>query len=196
MVNKKKILVLLGHPDWDSMCGYLATRYQEGAEEAGHEVRRVNIGDIQFDPILHKGYKVIQALEPDLISLQKDFNWADHIVVLYPNWWSTMPAKLKGLFDRFFLPGFAFRINKGTIIPSWQKLLKGKTGRIIITMDSIPILIRIFVGDYSNEIRRGIFWYSGIWPTKVTPIGPIQTMGPEKRTAWGDKIAQFGKEAK
>ena len=158
---KKKILVLLGHPDWDSMCGYLATRYEEAAIVAGHEIRRVNIGEMQFDPILYKGYKTIQELEPDLLLLQIDFKWADHIVVLYPNWWSTMPAKLKGLFDRFFLPGFAFKMNKGSLIGTWKKLLKGKTGRIIITMDNHPFFARLLVGDYSNEIRRGIFWFAG-----------------------------------
>jgi len=194
-MNKKKVLVLLGHTDWDSMCGYLATKYEEGAREAGHEVRRVNIGDMQFDPILHKGYKVIQALEPDIIKLQGDFNWANHIVVIYPNWWSTMPAKLKGLFDRMFLPGFAFRMNKGSLTGSWIKLLKGRTARVIITMDQHPFMTWLHVGDYSNEIRRGIFWFAGVWPTNVTSLGPIDRMSPEKRAKWGDKIFNFGKKA-
>lgn len=193
-MHKKKILVLLGHTDWDSMCGYLATRYEEGARDAGHAVRRVNIGDIEFDHILHKGYKVIQDLELDLIKLQNDFNWANHIVVLYPNWWSTMPAKLKGLFDRMFLPGFAFRMNKGSFLGTWQKLLNGKTGRIIITMDQHPFLTWLQIGDYSNEIRRGIFWFAGIWPTKVTSIGPIERLSPEQRAKWGDKVALLGRK--
>lgn len=196
MIYKKKILILLGHTDWDSMCGYLATRYEESAKEAGHEVRRVNIGDLEFDPILHNGYKTIQALEPDLIKLQEDFNWANHIVVSYPNWWSTMPAKLKGLFDRFLLPGFAFRMNKGSLLGTWNGLLKGKTARVIITMDQHPFLTWILIGDYSNEIRRGILWFCGVWPVRITSIGPIGHMGPEERTKWGDKIAKLGKEAK
>ncbi len=196
MTHKKKILVLLGHTDWDSFCGYLATRYEEGARQAGHDVRRVNISDLEFDPILHKGYKVIQALELDLVKLQGDFNWADHIVIAYPNWWSTMPAKLKGLFDRFLLPGFAFRMNKGSLLGTWQKLLKGKTARVIITMDQHPFLTWLLIGDYSNEIRRGILWFCGIWPAHVTSIGPIQRLDPEQRTKWGDKIAKLGKLAK
>lgn len=186
----------MGHPDWDSFCGYLAKRYFDEAVSAGHDVRQVNIGDVEFDPILHKGYKVIQALEPDLKVVQANIKWADHLVVIYPNWWSTMPAKLKGLFDRAFLPSFSFRMKKDSIIGLWQKLLSGKTGRVIITMDGIPIINRIFIGDYSNEIRRGIMWFCGIWPTRVTSIGPVQRMDPEKRAKWGDKVAKMGAMAK
>ncbi len=81
----KKILVLLGNPETTSFSGEVATAYENAAREAGHEVMRVNISDMQFDPILHKGYKEIQQLEPDLLAMQDKWRWADHIVIIYPN---------------------------------------------------------------------------------------------------------------
>ncbi len=91
-MTHKKVFILLGHPDTDTLSGSFASAYEEGALQGGHEVRRMNLGDMQFDPILHKGYKVIQPLEPDLKTFIENVKWCDHLVIVYPNWWSTMPA--------------------------------------------------------------------------------------------------------
>src|SRR5688572_6113447 len=120
---QKNILVLLGNTDKETYSGEIANRYEAAAKAAGHNLMRVNIGEMHFDPILHKGYKEIQQLEPDLLDLQDKFRAADHIVIIYPNWWNTMPAILKGLFDRFWIPGFAFNFDKQT-----KKLIKRLEG--------------------------------------------------------------------
>ena len=83
-MKSKNIFVLFGSTDKDSFCGSLADAYEAGARSTGHMVKRVNAGDISFDPILHKGYKVIQALEPDLVLIQTYMKWADHVVVFIP----------------------------------------------------------------------------------------------------------------
>lgn len=83
----KKILLILGHPARQSLCGQLADRYQDGALAQGHEVRRLDLGQLDFDPVLHEGYREVQALEPDLQRAQADLLWADHLVWVYPNWW-------------------------------------------------------------------------------------------------------------
>lgn len=193
-MKKNKIYILLGHPDPETLSGYLANTYEKSAREAGYEVRRTNIKDIKFDPILHKGYKEIQALEPDLIKVQEDIKWADHIVILYPNWWCTMPAILKGLFDRMFLPGFAFRFSKENP-KKWTPLLKGKSARIIITAGMNPIKIRFNFGDFTNELARGILGFAGFHPVEVTTFGPSERASDTKKEQWHKKIKKYGKKA-
>lgn len=187
----KKILVLLGNPDTATFSGEMATAYENAARAAGHEVVRVNIGEMQFDPILHKGYKEIQELEPDLLDMQEKWRWADHIVIVYPNWWCTMPALLKGMFDRFFVPGFAFNFDKQT-----KKLiqrLSGKTSRVIVVAGThSPFMTWLKFGDYTNEIVHGILGFAGI-KAKATTFGPCDHVTPEQRTKWLAQVESLGK---
>jgi NAD(P)H dehydrogenase (quinone) len=193
MKKKKKIYILLGHQDCDTLSGHLADTYEKAAMDAGHEVRRTDICNIKFDPILHKGYKEIQALEPDLVKVQEDFKWAEHIVILYPNWWCTMPALLKGLFDRMFLPGFGFRFSKEKP-GEWTPLLTGKTARVIVTAGMNPLKARFHFGDFTNELARGILGFAGIKPVEITIFGPSERASDAKREQWHKKIESYGKK--
>lgn len=189
----KKILVLLGHPDKETFCGSLADAYEAGSKASGNEVRRVNIGELSFDPILHKGYKVIQKLEPDLVMVQEAIKWCDHLVIIYPSWWSTMPALFKGLIDRMWLPGFAYSFPEDGV--GWIKLLKGKSSRVFVTMDSPPLIARIIAGDSTNEIKRGILKFSGFSPVKIAKIGPVKSFSTEKKSKWLTQAHEWGKLA-
>ena len=190
----KKIFILLGHPDKDTLNGTLASEYEKGAMEAGHEVRRMNIGDLKFDPILHFGYKQIQELELDLVAFQENTRWCEHFVVFYPSWWSTMPAILKGLFDRTWLPGFAFKFTHGGNM--WRRLLKGRSATMIVTSDTIPLIQRIVFGDTTNELRKGVLWFAGFSPICVYKFGYLKHFGLSRRERIKRKVYNLGRRAK
>ncbi len=186
----KKILVFLGHPDTTSFSCTLADAYEASAREAGYEVERINISDLTFDPILHKGYKEIQTLEPDLIRVQEKIKWADHLVFVYPNWWISMPALMKGMFDRMWLPGFAFNFDK----ESKQVIqhLTGKTSRIIIVAGThSPLMTWWKFGDYTNELAHGILGFAGI-KARVTPFGPSERVQPVILETWKERVKKLG----
>ena len=186
----RRILILVGHPDSDSFNVRLANAYADGAKERGHEVRRVNIGDLKFDPILHQGYKVIQELEPDLKQLQEDIKWCQHFVIFYPSWWSTMPALLKGLFDRMWLPGFAYKFDQNGF--TWTKLLKYRTARVFVTSDAHPWIARIIFGDTTNEIKKGILWFAG-FRVSVKKIGPLKKISDSRKEKWLKEAKEWGR---
>jgi len=192
-MKTKKVFILLGHPDTDSFNRTLADEYERGAGEAGHEVRRMNLGEMEFDPILHKGYKEKQESEPDLLAFQENIRWCEHFVILYPSWWSTMPALLKGLIDRIWLPGFAFHFTSDF---TWRKLLKGKSATMIITSDTIPLIQRIIFGDTTNELRDGILWFAGFSPIYVRKFGYLKHLGSWRKSYIKRKVFKYGKKAK
>ena len=179
--ENKKILLVVGNPVKTSFSYACGDAYEKAAKESGAEARRFNIDEMEFDPTLHQGYKTIQELEPDLLRFQEAIKWADHLVFVYPNWWTTMPAKMKGLFDRSFLPGFAFKFKDNRFHP----LLKGKTARIINISGSLhPFLLWCFMGSYINELSHGVLKACGVGPVKVTSWGATRNAPAKKRKQW------------
>jgi NAD(P)H dehydrogenase (quinone) len=196
-MQTKKIFLLLGHPDASGMCGKLADAYEAGAREAGHDVQRLNLGQMQFDPILHQGYRAIQDLEPDLKRFQELIGWADHFVIVYPVWWVGMPALLKGLFDRAWLPGSAFRYIKmksGKRTIFWHRLYRGRTARTILTSGTSPWLVRLLPGNVNAQLKWGILWYAG-FSVRSLWLGPAENVPEPKCTAWCDRVHELGRRA-
>ena len=189
-----KVFILLGHPDNDSFNFTLASEYERGAVEARHEVRRMNISEMNFDPILHHGYRVRQELEPDLLAFQENVKWCEHFVVFYPSWWSTMPALLKGLFDRAWLPGFAFQFTSDFTL---KRLLKGKSATMVVTSDTIPLAQRLLFGDTTNELKKGILGFAGFSPVRVRKFGYFKHYGSaRRRDKIKERVRRLGTKAK
>jgi putative NADPH-quinone reductase len=190
----KRILVILGHPDPASFCAALASAYIDGAGAAGHEVRSIRLGELTFDPILHEGYRRIQELEPDLRAAQDDVAWAEHLVFVYPTWWGAMPALLKGFFDRAFLPGFAFKYRDNS--PFWDRLLAGRSARLLVTMDTPPWYYRwVYRMPGHHQMKRTILEFSGIKPVRIRNFGPVRGSSDRQRQAWLAAAQRYGQTA-
>ncbi|OGG53922.1 hypothetical protein A3H16_00470 [Candidatus Kaiserbacteria bacterium RIFCSPLOWO2_12_FULL_53_8] len=196
-MHSKKILLLLGHPDKSGFCGEIADTYERAARGAGHTVERMNLGEMQFDPILHKGYRERQELEPDLVKFQQLVTTSDHFVIVYPVWWVSMPALLKGLFDRAWLPGSAFRYIKlkdGTRSIFWHRMLRGKTARTILTSGTNPWLVRFLPGSVNAQLRWGILWFAG-FKVRTNWFGPSENIPEGRKACWLAKVRSLGSRA-
>lgn len=190
----KKILIITGHPDKNSYCGALAEAYKEGASSKGNHVVLLSLSELQFNLSLVNGYSKTMELEPDLRLAQEKITWAEHIVIVHPVWWGSVPALLKGFFDRVLLPGFAFKYRKDS--PLWDKLLKGRTGRIIYTSDTpIWFYTWFYIAPSVNQVKSRVLEFCGITPVKVTGIGPIRKSSQEFREKWLEKVRRIGESA-
>jgi len=188
----KKILILNAHPRKDSFCRALSESYRKGAEESGADVKLINLIDLEFDPVLKTHNTQSNDLEPDILKTQKEISLADHLVFVYPNWWGTYPALLKGFFDRVFTSGFAFKYQKHSRMPA--KMLTGKSARVIVTMDTPLWYYSIgYKKPGHNSIKRSILGLCGISPVRITAFSPIRHSSPEKREMWLRKVERLGK---
>lgn len=187
-----KILVVNGHPDSLSFCAALTEAYAEGASKGGAaEVRAIHIGRLSFQPSLAYGYRQRIELEEDLLQAQDSIRWADHLVFVYPTWWGTMPALLKGFFDRVLLPGFAYKYRENS--PLWDRLLTGKSAQLIVTSDTPSWFNRLVYRQAGHHVmKKNILHFCGIRPVRLTEIGPVRGATPERRAHWLERARQLG----
>ena len=191
MGMKKSILIIVGHPDAESYCSHLARHYALGARRAGAEVTVVQLSECTFDPILHRGYKEIQTLEEDLVALQKKITETDKLVFVYPTWWGGPPALLKGFIERVFLPGFGFRFHKNSF--RWDRLLKGRSARIITTMDAPKMVYAYIFGAPGDKMmKRVLLIFCGFRPVQVTHVDKVSSRGDTWRKAKISEMEKLG----
>ena len=187
----RRILLINGHPDQESFNFALAAAYRTGAIKSGFTVRELVIRDLQFNPNLSHGYRQRTELEADLVRAQEWIRWADHLVWIFPVWWAGLPAMLKGFLDRVFLPGFAFRKRENSLW--WDKLLVGKSARIISTLDQPAWYYWIFSGQPSNRaMKKNTLEFCGVSPVRLTTIGPLRLSKPAFREKWLQRAARLG----
>lgn len=191
---KKNILLILGHPSKNSFNRALLDAYQKGAENTGANCKTIYISDLTFDVNLADGYRTGQAdqLEADLVTAQQSIQWADHVVMAFPNWWGSMPALTKGFIDRIFLPGFAFKNHSGKSFP--EKLLKGKSIRLLVTMDTPKFwFYLVHRASLYLILKKVVLGYVGFKPIRFSTFGFIRKSTEKLRQSWLSKVEQLGK---
>lgn len=188
----KKILVIVGQPQRSSYGTALARAYAEGARESGAQVWELHLGELAFDPCRPVGSHAPAELEPDLRRAQEAIEWAKHLVFVYPIWWGTIPAILKGFIERVFQPGFAVDFRDDS--PFWDKRLTGRSARLIVTMNTPPFVYRwVFGRPGHNTMKRSILEFCGVKPVRITEIGPVKGSTPEQRARWLEQARALGR---
>lgn len=194
-MKRNEVLIINGHPDPESFNVGLTAAYQKGAKKSDAKVTLINIRDLEFNPNLEYGYREETSLEPDLLSSIEKIHTADHIVWVFPMWWYGYPALMKGFIDRTFLPGITFKHEQGNAIP--KKLLRGKTGRMIVTADTPKWYNRLFMRRPAiNQFKRGTLQFCGVNPVRVSYIAPIRNSSVKFRNKWLSKIETLGEKNK
>ncbi|MTB49794.1 NAD(P)H-dependent oxidoreductase [Lewinella sp. W8] len=188
----KNILLLVGHPDEESYNFALADAYAAGVASTGAHLRRINIRELDFNPNLAFGYRKRTELEPDLVAAWDAIQWADHLVWVYPVWWGSLPAIMKGFIDRLFLPGFAFQKREGSLA-RWDKLLRGRTARLISTMDQPTWYYRlVYARPTYHAMKQLTMQFTGVRRVKSTAIGPIRLSSDAFRAKWLGRVEALG----
>jgi NAD(P)H dehydrogenase (quinone) len=185
-----KSLIVYAHPEPKSFNGALKDKAVETLEAQGYEVKVSDLYAMDFDPVARKEdfknltdpeffkYAVEQknAYDNDELTsvIKEEFEkllWADLVIFQFPLWWFSVPAILKGWFDKIFMFGGIY----GGEYDRYDKArLTDKIAMISTTTGSPEgsYAANGFSGDIYEQvlfhINHGMIYFSG-----MTPLEPF-----------------------
>jgi putative NADPH-quinone reductase len=190
----RKITVIDAHPDPDPVRynHALSDAYCAAAREAGYEVRHIMLGALNI-PILHTRDDWMHQKTPkDVKPGQEAILWADHIVFFYPLWFGDMPALLKAFLEQALRPGIALQYGDSA---TPEKLLRGKSARLVVTMGMPAFFYRAYYGAHSvRSFKRNILELVGIAPVATSLIGNVEGHA-KHRERWLKSMKKYGAAA-
>jgi putative NADPH-quinone reductase len=192
----RRILVIDGHPDPNPgrLVHALSRAYAEAALGAGHEVRRIDIGSLEF-PLLRSEDEYRNRPAPAAaVRAQDDIAWAQHVTLLFPLWLGGVPALLKAFLEQVLRPGFAAD-DSGGGMP--VRRLKGRSIRIVVTMGMPALAYQLWFGAHGvKSLKSGILSLCGFGPIRQTLFGRVADASQAKREEWKAAMATLGREAR
>lgn len=161
-------LIVVSHPHGGSLTHALAAQVMQGIQSAGapglHTAEIADLAAEGFDPRFTEAdmaLHLMQAPPPaDVAAEHARLEKADALVLVYPVYWWSFPALLKGWIDRVFTQGWAYA--------------EGADGKLTKKLGHLPVhLLGIGgadMGTYDRhgyreamktQINHGIFGYCG-----------------------------------
>jgi len=159
-------LIVVAHPDARSFSHGAAARLGEGISQSGpaHSFEIADLAAEAFDPRFNAAdlahFREMGPLPGDVAAEQARIGRADALALVYPVYWWSMPALLKGWIDRVFSNGWAYGAG-----PDGR--LEKKLGRLRVHLLAIGDAdLRTYArhgyfGAMRTQIDHGIFDYCG-----------------------------------
>jgi NAD(P)H dehydrogenase (quinone) len=140
-------LIVVSHPLEDSITMKLARAYALELQQLGHHQQTHDLYRMTFNPVMGadelEPLSIGRAASDDVARAQKDLNAADALTMIYPLWWATMPAMMKGYIDRVFARGVVYEARSGVV----RGLMRGKRC-VVITLSGSPLSRLIDHGEW------------------------------------------------
>lgn len=194
MTDPRRLLLIEGHPDatGQHLNRLLVEAYAEGASAAGHEVRRVVVGALDF-PILRSAHEWQHgSVPPALQASQQHILWAQHVVLFFPLWLGEMPALLKAWLEQVARPGFA--VGPEGPKEFGRKPLSGRSARVVVTMGMPALAYRWYFRAHSlKALERNILGFIGFAPIHETLVGSVEQLGKAGVSRWQAKLRRLGR---
>ncbi len=159
-------LIVVAHPHSQSLTHAIATHIAQGiqANSSGNTYEIADLAAESFDPRFTeydwKAFLGGVTQSHEIVAEQTRLSRADALVLVYPIYWWSFPALLKGWIDRVFTQGWAYEDDG--------------SGKVVKKLQHLPVHLvangganqRTFArhgyfGAMKTQIEQGIFGYCG-----------------------------------
>lgn len=190
--DRMRALVILANPNPESFSHAIAERVRLGLEAGGHEVVVRDLYAEGFraamTPEERLAYPTTEpVLDPLVAEHIADLRRADTLVFVYPTWWSSVPAILKGWFERTMVEGVGFVFNEQQKVRPGLTNVRQLVG--ITTYGSPWRYVKTINDNGRRTIRRALRLSTG-WGTRSTwlPLYGMDTMSARRRRRFLDRV--------
>ena len=157
-------LIVVAHHNPRSLTHSLAAQIALGLTQAGTTVEMADLSAEGFDPSFSAADLAVHHQESpapaDVLAEQARIDRADELVLVFPVYWWSMPALLKGWIDRVFANGWAFDFSADAKLE--KKLLHLRVHLFGVGGADAGTYARHGYADaMKTQIDHGIFDYCG-----------------------------------
>lgn len=203
-----KALIVSAHPDARSLTAALKDLAVSTLRDQGHEVvvsdlyamkwqsaaDYTDFGDITGPDFMHASGAAYETgkLSADIRAEQQKLRDADLVVLLFPLWWFTVPAILKGWIDRVFTYNFAY----GAALPRYgDGPLAGKRAMLATLTGGraghyTPRGVNGPIDDLLFPLNHGLLHFTGFDVLPPFAAHSAVHLTPEAYTAIADDFRQ------
>ena len=190
-----KVLVVYAHPNPDSFNHAILESFTKGLEHGGNTFEITDLYAIKFNPSLKPEDFAQFAGKPmpqDVLDQQAKVTQADGLAFIFPIWWFSCPAILKGWIDRVLSRGYAYKFTEAGPV----SLLKNKKALLINTTGGPEQEYKASgKGDTIKDLYREIFSEAcGIPNVEHVFFYFIDHVDDETRKKYLEQVYHLGKE--
>jgi NAD(P)H dehydrogenase (quinone) len=188
------ILVIFAHPRRDSFTGAVLDSLLEGLGESGDHT--IEIADLysenfesRFQPEDYAQFRGAAMPQP-VRREQERFDRCDAVAFVFPVWWWSFPAVLKGWIDRVFCEGWAYNFEPGIS----RGRLKDRPTLVLGVAGSRETTYRKYgYGEAMRvQIDVGILGYCGLRDVETHILFDVE-QNPETRRSYLSEAREIGR---
>ncbi|EIM77144.1 NAD(P)H dehydrogenase [Nitritalea halalkaliphila LW7] len=191
----QEVLILSGHPSAKSLNAHLESVLFTALEERGVAVQLRALREIESIGHLDAqrwSDRAGVSQEAQIAAEQEFWRRAEHIILLHPVWWWSMPAPMKAYLDVVLSPGFAYPEGDA----SGPFALKGKSLSLIQTAGAPDTYIEAegLKEAYERLIRVGLCDFTQMEFHSYLLFGGVMEKSPAEIAALEEEIRAWVKE--